>query len=305
MELPGLVGSTILDVPVYVLDCFDADSGQPVDGYGQLVAAYGGAFRQLGGGVMKPSLRREELRFTGTWERLEFPIALVALLAATLLGLIVILQRQEIHHATYVGGLSWLQSSNNFAVGNPKKNEGGRLRPPIKALRDRAAQYEDSSKLPADGLDPIAELIAFDKALQEELIKVQREVGDIQEVEPPQSAFGALCCVLDVLEDNDAEWRVAIRRVLAQNEPPRAGKDEHVRVTLDLTFFAADPVEASSHYAAFRAALQTKPWFIGYDERQTRTVEEKGREPGEGGIALLIDAFPIQVDVRKYFETRS
>jgi len=305
MELPGLVGSTLLDVPVYILDCFDADSGQPADGYGQLVAAYGGAFRQLGGGVMKPSLRRDELRFTGTWERLEFPIALVALLAATLLGLIVILQRQEIDSAMSNGGLAWLQSSNNFAVGNPKTNQGGRLRPPIKALRDRAAKYADSASVPKGAGDPIEELIAFDNALMQELINVQKEVGDIQEVEPPQSAFGAACCVIDVLEDNDAEWRVAIRRVLAQNEPPRAGKDEHVRVTLDLTFFADDPVEASSHYADFRAALQTKPWFISYDERQTRTVEEKGREPGEGGIALLIDAFPIQVDVRKYFDTRS
>jgi Tfp pilus assembly PilM family ATPase len=66
MELPGLVGSSVLDVPVYVLDCFEEDSGQPADGVGSLVIAYGAAIRELGGGLLSPSLRREELRFTGT-----------------------------------------------------------------------------------------------------------------------------------------------------------------------------------------------------------------------------------------------
>ena len=96
MELPGLIGSDVMGVPVYVLDCFDADSGQPADGFGQLVAGYGGAFRQLGGGQLKPSLRRDDLRFTGTWERLEFPVAFAALMLTTFLGMMFILQKREL-----------------------------------------------------------------------------------------------------------------------------------------------------------------------------------------------------------------
>jgi len=306
MELPGLVGGTVLDVPVYILDCFDADSGQPADGYGQLVAAYGGAYRQLGGGTMKPSLRREELKFTGAWERLEFPVALVALLAATFLGLIVILQRQEITRSTYDGSLVWLQSSNNYAIGNPKDNAPARIKPSIKALRDRAAPYDidiaKEERLPAGVRDPIDELAAFDNALQAELLAVQREIGEIQDVEPPQSAFVALAAVLDVLEDNDAAWRVAIRSVKSETNPPRGGKAEYVAVSLDLTFFATTPVEASDHYAAFRNTLQAKPWCISCEFKQDRGAQEKGGTEEE---AIIVDGLSIHVDVTKYFVNRS
>jgi Tfp pilus assembly PilM family ATPase len=306
IELPGLVGGTVLDVPVYILDCFDADSGQPADGYGQLVAAYGGAYRQLGGGTMKPSLRREELAFTGAWERLEFPVALVALLAATFLGLIVILQQKEIRRSTYDGSLVWLQSSNNYAIGNPKENAPARIKPPIKALRDRAAPYDidiaKGEQLPKGLKDPIDELVAFDKALQEELFAVQREVGEIQDVDPPQSAFVALAAVLDVLEDNDAAWRVAIRSIKSETNPPKGGKAEYVAVTLDLTFFAPTPVEASDHYAAFRAAVQAKPWCISCEFKQDRGAQEKGGGEEE---AIIVDSLAIHVDVTKYFVDRS
>ncbi|MEZ6017618.1 MAG: pilus assembly protein PilM [Planctomycetota bacterium] len=306
MELPGLVGSTILDVPVYVLDCFEADSGQPADGYGQLVAAYGGAFRQLGGGTLKPSLRREELRFTGTWERLEFPVALVALLAATFLGLVCIMQSREIASATYDGALYWLQSSNNYAVGNTKEGTGGRLKPPIKALRDRAKVYDVDlmarEPLPEGAADPIDELVDFDKALRNELLAVQREVGEIQDVAPPQSAFVAMAIVLDVLEDNDAAWRVAIRGVRSETQLPRAGKDEFVQVSLDLTFFAPDPVQANEHFAAFKRSLEAKPWCLGTEERTVDSIEEKGEG---GGFGTQINGFPVSVDVNKYFQARS
>lgn len=301
MELPGLVGGTILDVPVYILDCFDADSGQPADGYGQLVAAYGGAYRQLGGGTLKPTLRREELRFTGAWERLEFPVALVALLTATFLGLVCILQSREIDNANYYA-LHWLKYSNTYAVGNPITNTSGRIKPPIKSLRERADIYriEEGESLPEGARDPIEELQEFDKTLRTELLSVQREVGEIQDVAPPQSAFVAMTIVLDVLEDNDAAWRVAIRGLKSETVLPRGGKDEHVRVLLDLSFFADDPVSASQHFAAFKEALEAKPWCIETEEKSTRSVEEKGGS----GFALIVDGFPILVNVDKYFEAR-
>lgn len=306
MELPGLIGGTILDVPVYILDCFEADSGQPADGYGQLVAAYGGAYRQLGGGTMKPSLRREELRFTGTWERLEFPVALVALLAATFLGLVCILQAKEIERATYDGSLVWLQSSNNYAVGNPKQNSPPRLKPPIKELRERAELYDvdlqQGEPLPPEAKDPIDELLDFDKALKNEILKLQGEVGDIQEVAPPQSAFVAMTLALDVLAKHDGDWRVALRAVKAETQPPRGGKEEHVKVTLDLTFFAPNTVEATRHFEAFNRVLKEQPWCIEVEERAVRSVEEKNsEEPGEG---IAVDGLPILVNVDKYFELR-
>lgn len=301
MELPGLVGGTIMDVPVYILDCFEADSGQPADGYGQLVAAYGGAYRQLGGGTMRPSLRREELKFTGAWERLEFPVALVALLAATFLGLICIVQKKELAEANYNGAWNWLVYSNHFAVGSPKENKPGRIKPPIKALVDRAERIADSTALPPD-FDPVTELQAIDSILKQELEKAQGAVGDIQEVEPPQSAFVALTLVLGQLEQSDTDWRVSVRRAKATTVPPRGGGSESVEVQLDVTFWDASPVEASRHFEAFRRKLQEQPWCLGVDERAVNAVEEAS-EPHAQGVA--IDGLPIRVDVSKYEPSRT
>jgi hypothetical protein len=150
-------------------------------------------------------------------------------------------------------------------------------------------------------LDPIDELVALDAALKKELLAVMTDVGEIQDVEPPQSAFVALAAVLDVLEDNDAEWRVAIRGLKSDTQVPRAGKSEYVRVLLDLTFFAPTPVEASDHYAAFRAAVQANPWCISCEFKSVRGAQEAGGE----GEAIIVDGLVVEVDVTKYFDNRS
>ena len=142
MELPGLIGSTVLDVPVYVLDCFEEDSGQPSEGSGQLVAAYGGAFRQLGGGVMAPSLRREELSYSGAWERLEFPIAFAALMLTTFLGMVNIVQIRKIDALNYTGILQYLRNVNAFIVGSEASRGPAILNPGPNDLVVRARACE-------------------------------------------------------------------------------------------------------------------------------------------------------------------
>ncbi|MEZ6018817.1 MAG: pilus assembly protein PilM [Planctomycetota bacterium] len=116
VELPGLIGEPIMDVPVYVLDCFEEDGGQPVDGFGQLVAAYGAAITQLGGGAMQPRLRREDLAFTGAWERMEFPLAVAAMLLAMLGAAYFFMESQ--HVAKLENSVRfWVDSTNNYLVG--------------------------------------------------------------------------------------------------------------------------------------------------------------------------------------------
>ena len=82
----------------------------PCEKIGALVIAYGAAIRELGGGLLSPSLRREELRFTGTWERVEFPLAVAFLLLTTLLGVIFILQRRELQYQDINGTRFWLRN---------------------------------------------------------------------------------------------------------------------------------------------------------------------------------------------------
>ena len=74
-----------------------------VDGYGQYVVAYGAAITQLGGGSLRPNMRREELAYTGAWERMEFPLAVVCMLAVTLVGVMWILQGKQLNRLEELG----------------------------------------------------------------------------------------------------------------------------------------------------------------------------------------------------------
>ena len=274
MELPGLIGSDVLGIPVYVLDCFDEDSGQPADGFGQLVGAYGGAYGRLGGGVLKPSLRRDELRFTGTWERLEFPVAFAALMLATFLGMITIINDRKLDAMNYYGVLPKLQLSNVYIVGNPKNPSSMPIMSPVpKDLADRAANYRDlGAEGLADGVTPpLDELQVIEDKLTQKVLALQKELGDVQDVPPPPSAFTAMTLVLGVMNSNE-EWRPSLRALDAIYVKGKNDNPEHVRVRIDATFFANDSFVATEHFAGFTRALKSSPWCLDVELPATDTL---------------------------------
>lgn len=294
MDLPGLIGSEVMGVSVYVLDCFDEDSGQPADGFGQLVAGYGGAFRQLGGGEVKASLRRDDLRFTGTWERLEFPVAFAALMLATFLGMMNILQMRKLEKLSLQGVLPHLTSSNNFIVGgSPNKGNKGRPRmnPVPRDLVERAKPYYTlNGPLPDDLLPPLDELLVVKRMIGEKNLELQKEVGDVQDVPLPPSAFAAMTVVLGVMTGND-EWRPSLRALRATYEREKRGEPEHISIKLDATFFAKGSYEATNHVSAFDRALRDQPWCMGVDDVTT--------DPLEGDAGLSFKGKTIRVDTSK------
>ena len=297
MDLPGLIGSEVMGVSVYVLDCFDADSGQPADGFGQLVASYGGAFRQLGGGQIKASLRRDDLRFTGTWERLEFPLAFAALMLATFLGMMNILQMRKLEKLSLQGVLPHLTSSNNFIVGgSPNKGNKGRPRmnPVPRDLVERAKPYYTlNGPLPDDLLPPLEELKVVESMINDKITELQKEVGDIQDVPLPPSAFAAMTLVLGVLTSND-EWRPSLRALSASYVKGKRDEPEHISIKLTATFFAKDSFEAANHVDAFDRALKSQPW-CGEDG-----VDDVTTDPIEGDAGLTFKSKTIRVDMSKF-----
>ncbi|MEO1695739.1 MAG: type II secretion system protein GspL [Planctomycetota bacterium] len=292
-ELPGLVGSEVLGVPVYVLDCFEEDSGQPADGFGQLVASYGGAVRQLGGGPLKPSLRREELRYTGTWERLEFPVAFAALMLATFLGMLNIIQHKRITFIESQMILPRLKFSNLYVFGSAAKPDS----PPIMKrdvppeLFARSEAYYTAARpsdIPEDLPPPIDEFDNVKRAIQQEVLKLEEEYGTTRNVTYPPSAFTALTLVVDKLRSNP-EWRPSLRQVDAGYEKEgRDGTPEHITVKLDVVFFASDTVEASRHLDEWRSALRAEPWCI--------EIEEVAAEALPDSTGVYLSRLPIHVD---------
>ena len=296
MELPGVIGSTVLDIPVHVLDCFDEDGGQPADGFGSLVVAYGAAIRELGGGSMSPSLRREELRYTGAFERIEFPLAVACLLLCTFLGVINILQFREREFLEKNGVLNWIQYSNNLMNGEPAKGKRGVFRDPPADLVAYAKLFEprQGELKPRDpDRTPIESVEYINQNLQEKILQIQRDLGQDTGVEQPQSALVGMALVLGVLEENK-EWRPSLRKLHAIYQPGKRGKPDSVKVVIDVTFFDdVSSLEATKDYEAFENILETKPWFV--------ELQAKGNDELENGLGIYVRGLPITVDVSKYY----
>ena len=289
IEVPALIGSSVLDVPVYLLDCFDEDSGQPADGFGALVVPYGAALRGLGGGVLRPSLRREELRYTGAFERIEFPLAVACLLLCTFLGVFNIFEYRLSRNAE-AGLRFWVDSNVNYMVGEAEMNRPGSLRP----IPEDMKGYLELFRRGEDPGEPSLESLQSMRAtLQEKVLALQRELGQSSDVTQPQSAFVASNLVLGVLEQNQKRWQPSLRKVDAQYQEGRGDRGDSVKVTLDVTFFAANVLSATQNYEEFQRALAEHDWFVEF--------ESKRSEPLENGRGIFVQGAPITVDVSKYY----
>lgn len=291
MELPGLVGSTVLDVPVYILDCFEEDGGQPVDGFGELVVAYGAAYRQLGGGLLSPSLRREELRYAGTWERIEFPLAVTSLLLVTLLGVVFILQTRKLEFQDRYGYGYWLYGSNLYMAGN---GGTGRLYPVPEDIEQLVSVGPTATELETD--EPAMSLLQrTSRLLRTSVTELEKDLGQDAEIKQPQSAFVGMQLVLSVLEPNAERWRPSIRRIQAITEAEKAGqRPEQVQILMNLVFFADEYQMAVENLEAFQRELADQPWFISSPQIGTQPLENIG--------GCEVNGMRVAVDANWYYE---
>ena len=289
-EVPNLIGTTVLDLPVYELDVFEEDGGQPVEGAAPLVVAYGVALRMLGGGVLKPSLRREDLRYTGTFERLEVPIAIAVLMLLTWLAVFNIFEGQRLNVADS-NMLLWLQSNKNFLINNPKEGKRGNLEKPwpqIQTLVEKTTEPENDLEWTR-----LEQLRQIEAELKRKIASFNQALGNTGEVSQPQSALEALTlvtCALDELKDQIG--RVAIRKVIADYVPARSNESEYVDVVLDLSFHNEEgPVAASRAYEALGNALRARPWV--------RQVVGKTTKEFGNGQGIFTDGYLIRCDLSK------
>ena len=293
MELPDLIGSSVLDVPVYVLDCFEEDGGQPVDGFGELVVAYGAACRQLGGGCMTPSLRREDLRYAGTWERIEFPLAVASLLLVTMLGVLFILQTRKLGFNDQNGFGLALRYSNAWMAGDGRSP--GRLYPVPEELEMLVREYppnQDQALYPEGVAEDYANRTL--KTLTSKVDELKRDLGQDANIKQPQSAFVGTQLVLDVLASNAEKWRPSIRRIQGTTIPKKGEVDEFVQVNLRIVFFADSQAQAVGHYEEFIQELEGKPWLT--------SLPDVGNTPLADGRGIEITSLRIGVNSNWFYD---
>ncbi|MFT7677551.1 MAG: hypothetical protein ACI8QC_001529 [Planctomycetota bacterium] len=302
IELPGLIGEPILDVPVYLLDCFDeAEADAPAEDFGQLVVAYGAAITQLGGGTMKPSLRREELAFTGTWERIEFPIAVLAMLLVTLVGVGWIFQNQQLQLMRNRGFMTWLHSSNSFLIGDNVAGTRGAMRPVPPDFRTSLKRFTPADGEQLDYNKPLFEAFNdIERDLQDRVLTLSAELGG-GTVKQPSSALMATNLVLDVIESNQDNWRMGFHGIKATFMPARSNDNpDTVKVELDLVFYTnpdsdlGSDIAATADYEAFLLALKDQVWL--------HSVDQKRSDPLSNGLGIKVQKLPVVVDVSAFEE---
>ena len=275
-ELPDLIETELQDVPVYELDVFEEDGGQPAQGTAPLVVAYGVALRLLGGAKIEARLRREELKFSGAFERIELPLAVASLMLVTLLGVLCIFEWKQIKLRTGDVHL-WLQSSINYMYGVPKEGTPGNLKYPWDDL-DRYVEraWEVDSDL---GVSRREQLRQVERMVQLEVHKLDEDLGNTGEITQPQSALEAMTRVLALVDElGDDIGRVSIRKVWSTTRTGGFGKQENVEVRLDMSFYAVNASVATSHYDRFKNALGDQVWATDVSARGTSEFD------GGGGI---------------------
>jgi len=286
-DMPGLIGSEILDVPVEALTGLP-DTGSSAS---RCAAAYGAAVAQLGGGMVSSSLRREELRFTGTLERVELPLAVAGLLLVTLLGVWNIRMGKELDRINDAVRY-WRDASVTFMI--PGIGKRGNLDPPpatIKQYTDSTTGEIEKNLYRDDELRGRYEQMAYLRTkLKQEIAKLNKDLGHIREMPQPQSALKGVTYVLDVLDDTRAEGaRPSLRYVKASYNRGSNTRSDTVMVTLDVTFFAEDSGTGTTHFESFRRKIEAQPWHIKFDPVTT--------EPLENGGGISIERIKITMDV--------
>jgi len=290
---PGLIGDTLLDVPVQAMPFPAGEVDQPA----HHVVAYGAALRGFEGGTLRPSLRREELRFSGKFERLELPMAVCALLLFTLLFVRFIVLEKQLEwrdegnlaaEPPLKGDLQiWLERSNERLFPDPKDPRPVRLANPPAALAKKAAEAEAGVITDRTKFQQILDIRGEQK---KEIDRLSRELGQVSEVKQPQSALTASTLVMNLVAGMGEGARIGIRRFESRFQSGSASKNDHVVVTLDLDFFGANSLEATRTYNQLEKSFKDQPWCQQFDGKSSKVLDgDKGIQVDGLGILVNVD----------------
>ena len=292
-KLEGLGDGPIFDVPVVPLEV--AEVGEQ-----ELAIAYGAALSALGGSVLAPELRREDLKYSGKFERLELPLAVFSLLLCTLLGVKLIVTMKQLDWRdegtpTSPGDMQlWAQYSNMYLLPNAESGWPGRLKNPSDTIDDYVAKIESGEDVDRTKWEELKEL---ERKIKVELFALRDKVGITADFPQPQSSLQATVLVMGVIDELGGEiGRYGVRLLQADYRQAKRSSPDLVEVRLDMDFFADDDATASRNYAALRSALREKSWCLDFPERSSRPF------PDGGGLAF--DGLTIQADVAKALAER-
>jgi len=291
-DLAGLAGEMLLEVPVQPLPFALPGVELPRD----FVIAFGVALRGFEGGTLKPHLRREELRFSGRFERLELPLAVFSLLLFTLLFVqYIVLDKQlewrdEGDLAKNIKGdmQIWLESSNTRVFPDASSTRTVRLSKPPADLKNYAA----TAQAGGDKLRTKYEEIQHINALIDGQIKtLSKELGQSSDIHQPQSALTATTLVMNEISTMGEDARIGVRQLEANFQKGSGTKEDSVIVKFDADFFGANSLEATNLYNRLERQVKGRPWCIAFEGKSNKELAN--------GKGIQADGITVQVNVDK------
>ena len=284
-------------VEVQVLDPLAEVAGaEEIEDRASAVVAFGAALRRMGfESSVLPHLRREELAFAGTFERLELPLGVLGLVLFALLGFQVITsldaigkEQSKLDH--------WAKEMQRFMVGeDPKKGKIGTAaltRPPEElldyVLRIAPSDEGDPNKTRMEEFTRVGSLITA------KITDLETRLGAAEDASYPQSALWAATLALNVLEELDRDDRIArfaVRGIDAQYQQGNTRRPDMCEVTIDLTIWGETPVQSSQSYDTLISTLRSRDWLV-----EDEDIREPSRTTGQDGTSLILDGLRFFVD---------
>jgi len=259
----------------------------------EFVVAFGAALRGFEGGTLRPHLRREELHFSGRFERLELPLAVFSLLLFTLLFVqYIVLDKQlewrdegDLAHNIKGDMQIWLEASNQRMFPDPSDPRPVRLGNPPEELARYAAQAAAGADTTRTKFQELARILQLEKL---EIDRLSKELGQVSETKQPQSALTATTLVMNVVADLGEEVRMGFRSLQAVYQSS-ATKEDSVMITMDVDFFDESSLDATRDYNLFESRIKAQPWCVEFQGKSNKSLE------GDKGIQ--VDGIAIQVNV--------
>jgi hypothetical protein len=182
----------------------------------------------------------------------------------------------------------WRDSAQKFLVGDLKEGKQGYLLYPSDPLQRYLANLD------ADGeRTQVQQLQYVNGQLKNEIVKLEKDLGQDAEIKQPQSALAGATLVLAALEGRVGEGaRPSLRRLQSTYTLGKQGGPDHVRIVMDVVFFADDTVLATQSYEDFIKAVEAQPWAMGRVDRRPTTSNEDGK-------GIMVQGLGIEVDVSK------
>lgn len=293
-ELPDLVRDEIFDTPIAPLEVLSEDEN--VECPTEAVIAYGAALHAMGAGSLSPSLRREELRFTGKFERLELPLAVFSLFLFTLLVVQLMVTRQQIQWRDAgppddPGDMQiWMIASNRYVFPDPDDLVQTRLTDPP----EKIAEYAKRAQTVGDERrTKFAQIKEISRQISNEVINVKKELGQVSDIEQPQSALEATTLVMGILrkQKDSSDLRFGMRHYKAEYQSGSGRKADAIRVSLEMDFFADSENAATRHYQDFLTAMKAEVWCL--------SCESGGSEGHDDGKGINAKSIKILVDLKQ------